>query len=139
MCRSGVQPQDMTLQVRSMKKGPPLARCPSVGVSGLNEEDGFDVGLHRILRQSRQYGRGVGVRPVIEGDEKPNLQRRRRIGEPGHLPVAWTRRRLPHWIQGLVGHQRWTPAFVGDRYERAVTTFPVQICVAVIWDWSQHN
>ena len=73
--RSGVQSQDMALQVGSMKKGAPLARCPSVGVSGLNEEDGFEIGLHRILRQSRQNGPGVSVRPVIEGDEKPNLER----------------------------------------------------------------
>ena len=47
--RSGVQPQDMALQMGSIKKGPPFAGCPSIGVSGLNEEDGFDIGLHRIF------------------------------------------------------------------------------------------
>jgi hypothetical protein len=60
----------VTLGMFFLEQPAPVPTSASGGVSGLNEENGFDIPLEPIVCQFVQHQGGIRMGPIIEGEEK---------------------------------------------------------------------
>jgi hypothetical protein len=68
-----METQDMAFGMLALEQTTPLAASPCAGMTGLDKEYRFNIMLHRVACQVLQYRTRMGVRAIIERQQKTDV------------------------------------------------------------------